>query len=645
MVAMQLQQWPLRRRLTLLIAVSTGITAIVCLMAVLASSLWVAQTRAYELTAGLARMLAEAVHEPMAHGDAVDVEERVAFLRARGEVAGAWVEGVDGRLLARFGAAALPAEGERGGLAKGYVVAEAPVVHDEAVIGRIRVQTELGALRAFMLMVLVAVLLGVSAASVASVLLGRRIARTIAEPVQRLADAASEIAASQDTSRRIPQLGAADELGRATQAFNHMLAELQRHENELLDLRVAERTRELQGDRDRAEAASQAKSSFLSHMSHELRTPLNAVIGAAQLLDAQQLRDASQVPLVAAIRDSGTRLLKLIDDILDLSRIESGSLELAQEAFDVRECLEAALATTAVSARAKGLSLVCRIEPELTRWRLGDPYRLRQILLNLLGNAVKFTGQGGVTLQVETGAQPPWLRISISDSGIGMDETAQRQIFEPFRQADSSTTRRYGGSGLGLAITQELVRAMRGQIRVSSQAGQGSCFVVELPLALAEAAAKASASTADKSLGLTPLPAHCRVLVAEDDPVNQLIVRTLLQSVGCAVSVAESGCAVLEQLARQPFDIVLMDLQMPVMDGLEATRQLRAGVAGEAARRLPVLALTANAFTEDRAACLAAGMDDFLTKPVQVQALCEAIARWVPGAPETIPAPCSTSTC
>ena len=382
--------------------------------------------------------------------------------------------------------------------------------------------------------------------------------------------------------------------------------------------------------RERAEAASIAKTRFLANMSHELRSPLNAVIGAAQLMKTGQQDPAGQAMLVDAIHQSGTNLLGLIENIMDLSRIEAGRLSLADAPFDLAECVRAAMATASLAGSAKGLTVSCEFDPALPVWRQGDALRVRQLLLNLLGNAVKFTNRGQVSVHVRSAATADAVCIAVRDTGVGIPPEALSTVFDAFRQADDGANRRFGGSGLGLAIVRQLVDAMGGSISVRSEVGQGSCFELTLPLAAATppaapvpAAAPATAPAAAKAV---PRSAH--VLVVEDDLLNQNIVCRLLAHAGHQATAASNGAAALTLVAESRFDLVLMDWQMPDMDGLEVTRRMRSGLAGPQGCTVPVVALTANAFAEDRAACLAAGMDDFLTKPVQSHRLLDAVGRW-----------------
>ena len=414
-----------------------------------------------------------------------------------------------------------------------------------------------------------------------------------------------------------------------------------------IDLRLSHAIEDTSAARARAEAASLAKSRFLANLSHELRTPLNVVIGAAQLIKAGEHDAEQRAQLVDAVQCSGTDLLGLIENILDLSRIEAGELELMPQDFHLVNCVEAALATAGLAARAKGLQLACIVAPELPAWRHGDAARLRQVLLNLLGNAVKFTVEGEIVVRVEPGPGAEDVRFSVTDTGIGIGEASLAQVFEPFRQADDGAQRRFGGSGLGLAIVRQLVEAMGGRIGLRSRLNQGSCFEFVLPLRAAREAGAEAPAQRPKPLALMTaeqLQAVTHVLVVEDDALNQTIVSRLLRHAGYRVSAVGSGPAALVALREGGYDLVLMDWQMPDMDGLEATRRIRAGEAGAAAAELPIVALTANAFAEDRDACLRAGMNDFLTKPVLAASLTAAVQRWARRRPAAAaPAAASTS--
>ncbi|MFV9504268.1 MAG: ATP-binding protein [Oscillochloridaceae bacterium umkhey_bin13] len=396
-----------------------------------------------------------------------------------------------------------------------------------------------------------------------------------------------------------------------------------------LALDVTERQQaaeELERARDAAEAAARAKSEFLASMSHEIRTPLNAVLGMAALLRDTYLT-SEQHNLVETISTGGNALLAVISDILDFSRIEAAHLELEHAPFALHRCLQATLDLMAHEAQRKGLLLKALIAPSVPTGVWGDEARLRQVLLNLLSNAVKFTHQGSVTLVAEAEPMPDGqvlVRLSVRDTGIGISAPQLERIFEPFVQADSSTARRYGGTGLGLAISRRLVDLMDGQLTVVSQVNHGSTFTLELPMHTAQVLPESAPSPLTQSQPIRQL----RMLVAEDNPLNQEVIRQLLTRLGHEPIIVSNGLAAVQIVQTQPFDVIFMDIQMPDLDGLMATRQIR---QLETAITQPyIIALTANAIQGDREQVLEAGMDDYLSKPIQPKSLQQALER-VPG--------------
>ncbi|PQZ83220.1 MULTISPECIES: ATP-binding protein [unclassified Brevundimonas] len=384
--------------------------------------------------------------------------------------------------------------------------------------------------------------------------------------------------------------------------------------------------------RDAADAANRAKSQFLANMSHEIRTPLNGVIGVAQALARTDL-DEQQREMLELIHSSSRTLQTLLSDILDLARVESGRLELGDDAFDLARTTEEAAQLYAAAARDKGLQFVVEVAPEARIWVRGDAVRLKQILTNLVSNAVKFTAAGFVSLTVDAG--PQGLRFVVQDTGIGFDAETRDRLFSRFEQADGDITRRFGGSGLGLAISRELAAMMNGDLGCESEPGGGAAFILTLPLRVAEAPAVAVPTVVATTDALSDKSARrLRILIADDHPTNRRVVELILDQAAVDLVSVEDGAQAVEACRAAAFDLVLMDMQMPVMDGLTATREIRLHEVAMGMPRTPVVMLTANALPEHIAAGLDAGADRHLAKPFSIEALLAMVSELTADTPQ-----------
>lgn len=514
-----------------------------------------------------------------------------------------------------------------------------PLFRDERLIGAIYLQANLHSVYGYLLHLLYMALAAVVLSGMLVLWLSKRLESFLIRPIKDLANLMGNITRQQRYDQYIYKMNE-DEVGELYDGFNRMMQHINERDQRLLkhqealEQQVEERTQaltdnlqQLQIAEQSAQDAARSKGIFLATMSHEIRTPMNGILGMLTLLEDTSL-DTDQRDYLDTINTSATALLGVIDDVLDFSKIDANKMELESTAVDVTALGESICSLLSTIAHEKSLGLSFETHGDIPQWLSCDPLRLRQVLTNLVGNAVKFTEQGSVVLSITV--QPceansegaVSLTFAVQDSGVGISQQAQRNIFEEFAQADDGITRQYGGTGLGLAISQKIVEKMGGKLEVESELGKGARFFFTVQLSKAEPPAEQA------SKPLTPLPSSATILLVEDNVVNQKVARKLLNKLGLTnIEIAADGQQGVEAFNKQPPSLILMDCQMPVMSGYDATAAIR--VTESAEQHIPIIAMTANATAEERERCLTVGMNDYLAKPVTLIELHSTLQRWL----------------
>ena len=625
-------------------ALTTGLVGGLFLLVLVGVSLETSRTQVLERSTALGSVLASNLTASIVFQDPGTAAELLNGLRTVDDVIEARVTLPEGGIFVTY-RRSIP-EGQSGVQNLYSESLSVPVLLDQEQVASLEIRVDLWPVYQQLVWIsavaFVLWLLGMLAAYVLSRVFNAR----ITEPLSDLADMMSEVTDREDYSQRF-SYGVKNELGAVVEAFNEMLVRIGDREQRLRKMIV-----DLEEARDQAESAARSKSSFLANMSHEIRTPMNGVIGMIALLKQGGLTE-QQLAYFETIERSADALLLIIDDILDFTKIEAGRLTLGRSAFSIRDSLSSIEALFSEPASQKGLVLGFTVDSAVPAVLVGDPGRIRQILLNLIGNAVKFTDKGSITVtaSVADTEQGEHIRFTVADTGPGIHPEDQTRIFGEFFQADVSLTRSHGGTGLGLAITDQLVRLMGGRIGFESRYGVGSLFWVELPMEVSaenspqelaaggaegganqkevarlERLTNPAASASAPTTGATEYPLsvtyELSVLVAEDSEVNQFIIRELLAKWGIEIAVAANGLEAVEAFKEREFDLILMDIQMPEMDGLEATRRIRSLQNDESVHEeCEIVGLSAHAMSGDRERYMAEGMVDYLTKPIRTEEL------------------------
>ncbi len=610
------------------VALISTITALVLTFSIYQWRNWssdIEDLAADQLTAGAT--IAAVAHQAMAQDNANLAGEASALLQATEHATGAVYYSADGRRLdLRRGGSPLDGLSPNGALrAHSLPRADGVQVHVPHHVAGVRVgELVMRASHAALVrhrILNIAIAIGLSVvATIGSGLMARTLVRRALRPLRNLDAGIEAVAKSRDFTRTV-EVTSDDEVGRLTRNFNGLLGALRDYDGSLHSALA-----EVTASRDAAEEANTLKSQFLANMSHEIRTPLNGVLGMAQVMALNDLSEGQRQRL-ETIQSSGTALLAILNDVLDLSKIEAGEMAIEAAPFDLEEVATGAFAVFGALAANKRLGFDLTISPEARgTWR-GDSARLRQILYNLISNALKFTGEGEVAVRIEPRHDGEGLTITVADTGIGIGPEDLPRLFGSFIQGEAGATRRYGGAGLGLTICRGIIDLMGGTLEVESQPGVGSEFTVTLPFTRLEAGA-GEVSAPDAPDELPPL----RILVAEDNETNQLVIRTILGALGVEPVVVDNGRAAVNAWAAGGFDLVLMDIQMPEMDGVAATREIRRLEGERGLPRTSIFAVTANVMQHQVAEYLDAGIDGHVAKPVAMDKLLVALTSAPAGA-------------
>jgi signal transduction histidine kinase/ActR/RegA family two-component response regulator len=594
------------------VALVTTVVALIAACACFMVQQWsVARQEARANHQVLAQMVAAGAAAPLAAGDVQGVRNALEAVAKAPHVAGIQISDLQGKVIAQVGAAP-----QKDDVGKATQTLDRKIRLDGRQVGNLALVAREPRLEQILArdLALTGTLFFGSAGL--AILLANGLARRMTRPMQRLTEAMQAVAA--DGRFQPVEHSSDDEVFQSlTDSFNHLVARLEHNDHDLRRALAA-----LVRARDEANAANVLKSHFLANMSHEIRTPLNGVLAMAEVMAMDDLKPAQRERL-SVIRESGDLLLAVLNDVLDLSKIEAGRLELAVEDFDLATLAVSLRDSFSSQAREKGLAFEVAVAPEAQGvWR-GDVDRLRQILGNLVSNALKFTLQGAVAVRFASAEDGSGLRIDVADTGIGISPEIQPRLFDKFVQADSSTTRQFGGSGLGLAICRELAALMGGGVAVQSREGQGSTFTVLLAMPRGGTMAPAAQDVEPPAAASTT--PRLRVLAADDNPTNQKVIAAVLAPLGAQVELVADGAACIEAWKTGDCDIILMDIHMPIMDGVEAARTIRELEVADGRARTPIVAVTANALAHQVEGYIAAGMDGHVAKPIEVTKLYAAI--------------------